>query len=380
MRASPLTTALPAAPARRRPGARGPAARRGAARLRVARLLGALLLLASLLASAGCGRPQPEGEGWLLPGAQGAPDHLVLLGTPREQGAWQAWLLGPRVAAFHEAWQRALLAADGDLLSPATRARRADLLRLLEPARAGLPERVRDELASLSIGSGLPEPTLLLSELLTDLLRYATTPAPVVEGRLARTAPGEAWLSLTGPLAEVLRPHLVWITRRATAGEPGVTVLAWPGSLGALAAVRPDGLALLAHEVPLEAGRQVLKGVPFDLSLRLALERAPGRGEQAVRARLPGPLAGPGAAQALLAALTPSTAHRVLALDLAGATGREALLALVGEDAADAPLAPSPPPRPAHGVRWQDGTVHTLYAAPGASPPLSTPLPGPAAP
>ncbi|MFM8979594.1 MAG: hypothetical protein ACKOSS_03930, partial [Planctomycetia bacterium] len=107
----------------------------------------AALSLASLLALAGCGRPQPEGEGWLLAGAGGAPDHLVLLGAPREQGAWQAYLLGPRVAAFHEAWQRALLATDGDLLSPATRAPRPDLLRLLEPARAALPERARDELA-----------------------------------------------------------------------------------------------------------------------------------------------------------------------------------------------------------------------------------------
>lgn len=347
---------------------------------RCARRLAALAaLLGALACLAACGRPQPEGQGWLIAGAQGAPDHLVLVGTAREQGAWQAWLLGPRVGAFHEAWQRALVAQDGNLLSPATRARRADLLRLLEPARAALPERAREELAALSIGSGLPEPTLLLSEMLTDLLRYADRPGARLDGRLARTAAAEAWLALEGPLAEVLRPHLVWITRRASREDPGSTVLAWPGSLGALAAVRPDGLALLAHEVPLEPGRQALKGVPFDLSLRLALERAPGRGEQDVRARLPGPLAGPGAAQALLVALTPSTAHRVLALDLAAGTGREALWALVGEDAVDAPLSPAPP-APAHGLRWQDGAVQTLYAAPGGATPLATPLPGPSAP
>jgi hypothetical protein len=303
--------------------------------------------LAALLLAA-CGGPvwTPTGT---LSGGPGERAHLVLEGTPHQQGRAQGELLRARIHAFHEAYQRALLAPDGNLLSPASRARRKELLGLLEPARRALPEAALQELEGIAEGSELPLATLLLSEMLTDLLRFQSPPGPLLEGelRVSPAAPDGLELRLSGPLAEVVRPHLLWITRPARGQRPAVTVLAWPGSLGGLLAARADGLALLAVETPLEVGRQALAGVPFDLSLRLAAERAADVLE----------------AHALLAR---TTAHRVL---LAGGpdlrAARTALCALAGEDLepVQAPQGQDDARLPAPDARFErraDGTVWLL--------------------
>jgi hypothetical protein len=284
--------------------------------MRLAPLAPPIVLLAGVLLL-GCGGKDTPAAGRLE--VAGTRAHLIVEGTPREQGLAQGRLLRNRIHAFHEAWHKALLAPGGDLLAPAVQERKRGLLALLGPARRHLPESARQELAGLAEGCGLPEPTLLLSEMLTDLLRFSEPPSPLVAGRVERSGEAKAWLTLEGPLAPLLRERLVWITRRASADVPAVTVLTWPGSLGGLLAARADGLALLALEEALEPGRQGLAGVPFDLSLRLAAERATD-------------------AQDALGLLSTTTAHRVVALDLARRTGLEALVALTGEDAVESPL------------------------------------------
>lgn len=286
----------------------------------------------------GCGDEGPGGSGRLTYARVNGPTQLTVEGTPRQQGFWQGHLLRDPIRRFHEAFQKRALAQDGDLLSPATRERRAALLTLLGPARERLPEAARQELEGLSEGSGLPEATLLLSELLTDLLRFGSDDGLRLSGRLGQPAPGAVTLTFDGPLAPLVSPHLVWITRGGMEGMPRVTVLAWPGSLGGLLATRADGLTLAAAECALESGRQGLAGVPFDLSLRLAAERA-------VHAR------------AALSLLARTTAHRVVALDPAGGAAVEVLCALTGDD--PLPFAPDAPSEAGttFGVAWREGTA-----------------------
>ncbi len=315
-------------------------------------LAGALVTLL-----AGCGGEGVGGSGLLTPAADGDPAHLRVQGTPRQQGLWQGRLLKDEILSFHEAFQKAALAPDGDLLSPATKQRRSALLRLLEPARERLPEAARQELEGLSEGCGLPQSTLLLSELLTDLLRFGSDEALRLSGRLGQPAPGALALSLDGPLAPVVAPRLLWITRMDEKGGllPSVTVLAWPGSLGGLLATRSDGLTLAAVECALEAGRQGLAGVPFDLSLRLAVEHAPD-------------------ARAALALLAQTTAHRVAAQGPAGGAALEALCALAGDD--PQPFAPDAPEEASttFGVAWSAGTAYLTWQR-GTDPRHTKPVP-----
>jgi hypothetical protein len=298
-------------------------------------------LLAVLLAQlvlAACGPRGDDVKGRLLDAPPGARAHVVLEGTPREMGVAQGRLLRARIHAFHEAWQKALLARDGNLLSPATKERRRELMALLEPARRTLPEAALQELEGLAEGCGLPTSTLLLSEMTTDLLRFANEPGPLVQGTLERSAQALAGLRLEGPLAPLLREHLVWVTRPGVGEAARVTLLAPPGALGGLLAVRSDGLALLAVEEPLEAGRQGLAGVPFDLSLRLAAERATGP-EQA------------------LGLLSKTTAHRVLACDLEGGACFDALIALAGEEPVVQPPTPAASGRTQFGAAYDDAAM-----------------------
>jgi hypothetical protein len=305
-------------------------------------LLHALLSAATALSVTACGGPEGGENAALVRAVAG--DLLVLRGAPREQGRQQGRVLKPEILALHEQWQRAALARDGDLLSAATRERRAGLLRLVDEVERRLPEAARQELDGLAEGCGLPARTLLLTEVMTDLLRFGHGEAALLTGALAWDATARrARIDLEGPWADLLATRLLWIRRERAGAAPCVTVLAWPGSLGGLIAVRRDGLALLALETPLDAGRQSLAGVPFRLGLRLAAERAADATEA-------------------LALLPRTTAQRVLAVDLAAGAAQSALLALAGEDAPPATSARADGPgRPrAHGVAWIDGAPALL--------------------
>lgn len=279
----------------------------------------AIAAIVALAALGGCGEPAVGGSG-LLAAVEGggAGDHLTLAGTPYEMGWWHGHLLRDPIRALHEEWQRRAFALDGDLTSAATQARRQAALSLVDPVLAKhLPEAVRQELQGLSDACGLPVRTLLLTEMLTDILRFTEDPArvllgndqwgPAVEG--ARLVP-------LGPWAELLADRWLWVTRRGADG-PAVTVLTWPGGLGGVLAVRADGALLLAPEVPPLPGREGLAGVPFRISVRLA-----------------GALGGPPATR--LGALARTTGHLVLAADLALGVGVRQLVASTGDDPRDA--------------------------------------------
>jgi hypothetical protein len=328
---------------------------------------GLLALLALLLAPGllgGCGEADVGGAGELLPvGGGGAGDHLVLTGTPYEMGWWHGRLLRDRIRALHEDWQRRVFALDGDLLSPATKARRAAALALVEPVlEKHLPEDVRREYDGLAAGCGLPVRTLVLTEMLTDVLRF-TEPTPrLLVGAHLRDR-NRVLLVPDGPWRDLLADEWVWITRRPTGSARGTTVLAWPGSLGAVLAARADGVLALATAASVDPGREGLAGVPFRVSLRRAVERG----------------ADPAA---VLAALARTTAHGALALDLAKDAGLSQLVALVGDDPVTLPPGQDdegrgtwhrryPMEAPAQfGADWRDGAlrVSTWESGPGLAP------------
>jgi hypothetical protein len=243
-------------------------------------------------------------------------------------GWWHGHLLKDRIRALHEEWQRRAFALDGDLESGATKARRSAALALVEPVlQRHLPEEVRREYEGLAAGCGLPVRTLLLTEMLTDVLRFTEKAPRLLSATCARSAEGAVSnvnSSWSNPWAGLLAPHWTWITRRGAPGARGTTVLAWPGSLGGVLAARADGLVALAGEADVDVARQGLAGPPFRVSLRRAHERAD-------------------TPDALLAALARTTAHHVLAVDLARGSAKSQEVAFTGEDPVDVP--PPPPPR-----------------------------------
>jgi hypothetical protein len=284
-----------------------------------------VLLALPALSAAGCADPGVGGSGELVRAAGGgAGDHLTLAGTPYEMGWWHGHLLKDRIRALHEEWQKQAFALDGDLLSSATKERRAAALALVDPVlQKHLPEEVRREYEGLAAGCGLPVRTLLLTEMLTDILRFTEKAPRLLTGRDVRRRPDEGvLLALDGPWQNLLAPHWTWITRKPTSGTRGTTVLTWPGSLGASLAARADGLVALEREEAMEAGRESLAAAPFRVSLRRALERSDDPA-------------------ALLGALARTTAHQVLAVDLAKDVGLRQRIAMAGEEPTDAP---APPP------------------------------------
>jgi hypothetical protein len=228
-------------------------------------------------------------------------------------GWWHGHLLKDKIRALHEVWQRQAFAEGGDLASPAAQERRTAALALVEPVlERHLPEDARREYDGLAAGCGLPVRTLLLTEMLTDILRFTDKEPRLLSGNFERKK-HEMRLARTGPWEPLLAPQWLWITRRSAATSRGITVLTWPGSLGCVLGARGDGLAALAYEVPLESERQGLRGVPFRVSLRRALERALDP-------------------RSLLAALSNTTAHNAVAVDFARGIGLGRLVELTGED------------------------------------------------
>jgi hypothetical protein len=235
-------------------------------------------------------------------------------------GWWQGRLLRDRIRALHPVWQeRALRTASGG--SPARAARLRDWLRLYtSKTLALLPERVRQELDGLAEATGLGAEELLLTDVLRDALRFHEGPPQLLGGDLGASGDGAAldW-SPSGPDAVTLEAERVLVERRPEGGSPTL-VLAWPGSLGGLAGFGARGVALASSEVPGPEQRHSLKGVPFGVSLRLALEEAPDARDAVER-------------------LSRTTSHRVVAVE-PGA--RVALAARV--DAVEAAVEEGAPP------------------------------------
>jgi hypothetical protein len=284
-------------------------------------------LVLPALSAGGCADPGVGGAGELVRAAGGGPgDHLILAGTPYEMGWWHGHLLKDRIRALHEEWQKQAFALDGDLLSPATKERRAAALALVEPVlQKHLPEEVRREYDGLAAGCGLPVRTLLLTEMITDILRFTEREPRLLTGHDVRTGQDVGVrLRFDGPWQRLLAPQWTWITRKTPSGR-ATTALTWPGSLGASLAARADGLVALEREEAIESGREGLAGTPFRVSLRRGMERADGPAT-------------------LLAALARTTARQVLAVDLAKDTGLRQRIAMAGDEPTEAPLPPPAAP------------------------------------
>jgi hypothetical protein len=283
----------------------------------------ALTALLGVAALGGCGRPDVGGSGRLerVEGG-GAGDHLILEGTPYEMGWWHGRLLKDRIRALHEEWQRQAFALDGDLMSEATQARRKAALALVEPVLQNhLPEAVRQEYQGLSDACGLPVRTLLLTEMITDILRF-TEKEPRLLGGSLRVGSAGFTLWPDGSWARLLVSRWIWITRRRSDG-PSASVLTWPGGLGAVLSARSDGIVAAAVEHRMDAGREGLAGMPFGLSLRHA-------GERAV------------SPDALLGTLSRTTGHEVLSMAMFKGVGQRQLLALTPDEAQPAAIEPAP--------------------------------------
>jgi hypothetical protein len=283
----------------------------------------ALSVLLACTALGGCGEPDVGGSGRLerVEGG-GAGDHLILEGTPYEMGWWHGHLLKDRIRALHEEWQREAFALDGDLMSADTQARRKAALALVEPVLQNhLPEAVRQEYQGLSDACGLPVRTLLLTEMITDILRFTEKEPRLLTGRIARGTEREGVaLAVGGPWEGLLAPQWLWIRRKGGGGTK--TVLTWPGGLGGvLAVLHDDPVVAVATERAMDRGREGLAGVPFRISLRLSAAAHLGR---------------------FLEQLSRTTGHDVLAVKLPGGPGIQRLVASTPDDAVPVPPADAP--------------------------------------
>lgn len=217
----------------------------------------ALLLTLILALGGGCGKPRkPGGSGDLLPGPDGAPDVLRLSGSPYQMGWWQGHLLRDRILALHEAWEAALfeqLIGKTRSTAGAKGVREAleqyiDLI--LDQTLLRLSERMRQELDGMASGCGVAVEQLLRLDVLRDALRMKGLPPRLTGAAGLLPRPGgeyEARAYWGGSDVEVLSSQWL-LVRREPDGGPVTIVLSWPGSLGAVAGLRADGLSYLCGD------------------------------------------------------------------------------------------------------------------------------------
>jgi hypothetical protein len=265
------------------------------------RLLPRAIPLLGFALLAACGDRDPGGSGRFEDGI------LVLEGSPRQMGWWHGRLLKDRIRDLHADLRRAAFEGAPGALGRAAQLEQAcrQYSALVLPL---LPERARQELDGLAEGSGIPAEDLLLVEVMRDGLRFHEGGARPLAGHLRARAGGRgaAWES-EGPDAARLEPEWILVDRRPAGGTRSV-VVAWPGSLGAVAGAGPRGVAALAAERILEIEREGLNGPPFPISLRAALEDARDGAD-------------------LLARLSRTTGHEVVVLDPGAGTTTRAVLA-----------------------------------------------------
>lgn len=241
-------------------------------------------LLAALLAACllGCGEPrEPGGSGRLEGGEGGAVAVLSVAGSPYQMGWWHGYLLRGRIVRLHEAWERALLeavlgrprSASGGNGARAALEQYLDLV--LDQTFHRLSERMLQELEGMAAGCGLAKERLVRLDVLRDALRPKGLDARLVGAAGLLPRPGgsyeaRAWWS-GADTAMLLQDWLV--VRRAPEGGRATVVLSWPGSLGAVAGLRDDGLAYLCGEGEVTDRRRMGfgGGRPFLVAARQAL-------------------------------------------------------------------------------------------------------------
>lgn len=232
-----------------------------------------------MVASAACGEPVVGGSGRLVPGAKGAPDLLILSGSPYEMGWWHGKLLGDRIRALNKGWQKMVIGGAVGLAHDISKGAAGELRDTIKEyyvdiALDRMPEAARQELDGLSDATGISHMDLLFTEVLRDALRiHLRKHEPRLPGGIAAvTGPLEAQVVWTGRDATYLADILLVVQRQPTEGTASVCV-AWPGALGGLAGLSAKRKAYLSVEAEVDPDmRGFGRGVPFTLAARTALE------------------------------------------------------------------------------------------------------------
>jgi hypothetical protein len=196
-----------------------------------------------------------------VPGTPGKTlPQLVLEGTPYEMGWHHGRLLREEIQAV----LAAPLVGEASGMYPAYAAGMRPLL----------PPAVEQELRGIAAGAGISADDVFLREVARDARRWHDPAAPSLHGSV-HANPAETWVAATyDPLAGAAVPPLLLISRRPTGGTPTL-VLAWPGALGAVAGLSERGVrAAHVEEGQVAAEQRTLRGVPFAIGFRLALEQS----------------------------------------------------------------------------------------------------------
>ncbi|MDJ0974984.1 MAG: hypothetical protein QNJ98_11030 [Planctomycetota bacterium] len=226
----------------------------------------------------GCGEPVVGGSGRLVPGANGAPDLLILKGSPYEMGWWHGRILKDKIERLAKRWQRVGIAGEVGSAGDTTTGKAGDVRGSIDLytdiALERLPETARQELDGLSDATGIEPAALLFTEVMRDGLRvYLDTIDPRLPGGLAAFEAGpeaQAWWG--GADARVFAENALVIERNPDEGAASVA-LSWPGGLGGVAGVSAKRVAYLHVEASVDDEmRGFGKGVPFTIATRVAIE------------------------------------------------------------------------------------------------------------
>jgi hypothetical protein len=214
---------------------------------------------AGLLLATGCGgAPDVGGSGSLHEGP-GLPQ-LAVAGTPYEMGWHHGRLLAERIRAV----LASPVAGEAAGMYPAYAA----------GMRALLPPALEEELRGIAAGAGVSADDLFLREAARDARRWHDAMAARLSGTVLTNAGDTLVMAAYEPIERAAVPPLVVISRRPSGGTPTL-VLAWPGSLGAIAGSSAKGVrAAQVEDGEVAPEQRTLKAVPFAVGFRLALERA----------------------------------------------------------------------------------------------------------
>lgn len=213
--------------------------------------------------------------------APGAGAVLHVRGSPYEMGWWQGHLLKDRIRTLHGRWRDELHAAltpgrEGGQGGKALRRGleiHCDLC--VDQTIHRLSERMLQELDGIAAGCGLTKEGVVRLEVMRDALRMkgmeARLPGAIGLAREPAGYEARAWWS--GADADAQGGELLLISRWPESG-PRTCVVAWPGTLGALAGVNDAGLGFASVEGDVTQARRMGfgGGRPFTIAAREALE------------------------------------------------------------------------------------------------------------
>jgi len=248
----------------------------------------AAALLGLFLALPACGDPRPPGGFGRLDTREGLPDRLVLEGTPYEMGWWHGRLLRARIRALAEDvvgpfWRRSAQQHSQDAVDAAMRKAWTDHLDLcVDQTLYRLSERLLQELEGMAASTGLEPKDLIALDVARDALRMKGLEAglPGAAGIGLVEGGCEARIFWGGVDAAWLAEHAIVIQRKPSGARENVA-LAWPGSVGALAAAAAGGRGYGVAEVDIRDRRRMGfgGGRPFAIAAREALQTSADAGD-----------------------------------------------------------------------------------------------------